>query len=282
MAAEAQKIRLIRVPFAVGTSRPGNEQGADSFMEAGLGRTIRNLGRELTEEILSGEGNVKEISRLLAERVKQAVDEGAFPLVLGGDHSVTIGTWAGLTNRSANLGLLWFDAHPTLLTADTSTTGYANGMALATILGKSGLNVPGTERIRPDNIVFIGLRDVQPSEREWIRAEGFTCFTMHEIDRLGIEKVVESALRIAGQGTDGIHVSLDADVLDPLEAPGVDSAVPGGLFFREAHFAFELLAESGLITSMDVSEVNPFLDDKRRTSKLISGLIASLLGKKIL
>jgi arginase len=282
MTAAARKITLLRVPFAVGTSRPGSEQGADSLMEAGLGRMIRNLGRDLTEEILPGQGDIREVGSLLTERVASAVEAQAFPLVLGGDRSVSVGALAGVTRRGGNIGLIWFDAHPSLLTEATSTTGFANGMALSSILGGSGLSLPGVGRIRKQNIVLIGLRDVQPSERDWIRSEGLACFTMHEIDRMGIEKVIEAALRIAGDGADGIHVSLDADVLDPLEAPGVDSPVPGGLFFREAHFAFELLAESGRITSMDVTEVNPYLDEKRRTSKLISGLIASLLGKKIL
>jgi arginase len=281
LANEGRKIRLIKVPFAVRSGRPGAEQGADSVMDAGLGRMIRNLGGELMEEKVSGR-SVEEIGKLVADKVASAVEEQTFPLVLGGDRSVSIGTLAGLARGYDNLGLIWFDAHPSLLTEETSSTGYVNEMALASILGKTQLDIAGLGWIRKENLVLIGLREVTPSEREWIRTEGITCFTMHEIDRMGIQKVVESALEIAGRGTDGIHVSFDADCLDPLEAPGVVSPVPGGLFFREAHFACELLADSGRITSMDVTEVNPFLDDQRRTAKLTAGLIASLLGKKIL
>ncbi|TJY42863.1 arginase [Cohnella pontilimi] len=274
MTAQTRKIKLFKVPFASGTSRPGTEHGADSLIEAGLGRMIRNLGLEMTEENFPVASDVEKVSSLLADRAASSVVEGAFPLVLGGDRSVSAGAVAGVTRGAGNTGLIWFDAHPSLLTAETSTTGFANGMALSSILSEG--------HVRKENVVLVGLRDVQPGEREWIRSEGLTCFTMHEIDRLGVEKVIEAALGVAGNGTDGIHVSLDADVLDPLEAPGVDWPVPGGLFFREAHFAFELLSESGRITSMDVTEVNPYLDEKRRTSKLIAGLIASLLGKKIL
>ncbi|WP_123042004.1 arginase [Cohnella candidum] len=279
--AAARKIRLIKVPFAVRTGRPGAEQGADSIMDAGLGRMIRHLGQELEEERLTG-ANVREVSERLASKVSQAVSEGEFPLVVGGDRSISIGAIAGLNREHGNVGVIWFDAHPSLLTEQTSSTGYVNEMALASILGKTEIDVAGVGKVRKENLVLIGLREVQPSEREWIKAEGLHCFTMAEVDRMGIEKVVQQALEIAGRGTDGIHVSFDADCLDPLEAPGVVSAVPGGLYFREAHFACELLADSGKVTSMDVTEVNPFLDDQRRTARLIAGLVASVLGKKIL
>lgn len=281
----AQKIRLLKVPFAVREGRPGAEQGADSIMDAGLGRMIRQLGKELEEERLAvpRPHQVQEMGRLVADKAELAEETGEFPLIVGGDRSVSIGAIAGLSRRYDRLGVVWFDAHPSLMTKETSSTGFANEMALASILGRTGgFDIPGLGRIRKENLVLIGLRDVQPSERDWIRSEGLHCFTMAEVDRMGIEKVVEAALRIAGEGTDGLHVSFDADCLDPLEAPGVVSPVPGGLYFREAHFACELLADSGRVTSMDVTEVNPYLDDQRRTSRLVAGLIASVLGKKIL
>ncbi|MBW5448266.1 arginase [Cohnella sp. CFH 77786] len=279
--AAARKIRLMKVPFAVRTGRPGAEQGADSILDAGLGRMLRHLGKELAEERIAG-SNVQEVGRLLADKTAAAVAEGEFPLIVGGDRSVSIGAISGLARRYDNLGVIWFDAHPSLLTERTSSTGYVNEMALASVLGKTDVDIPGLGRIRKENLVLIGLREVQPSESEWIRSEGITCFTMADVDRMGIQKVVEAALETAGNGTDGLHVSFDADCLDPLEAPGVVSAVPGGLYFREAHFACELLSDSGKVTSMDVTEVNPFLDDQRRTARLIAGLIASVLGKKIL
>lgn len=294
-----QSVTLIKVPCGLGAGRPGTEQGPDSVMEAGLGRMIRNLGRELAEECLSGPwcseaetggagaganrlSAIREVIGLTAERVAKAAEENAFPLVLGGDRSATVGAIAGLSGGSGKSGLIWFGAHPGLLTQETGRPGVLNGMALAAVLGRSGLDIPGTGRIGKENVVLIGTREVQPSEREWIRSEGIACFTMHDIDRIGIQSVIESALRIAGHGTERVHVSLDADCLDPLEAPGVGEPVPGGLFYREAHFAFELLAETGLVSSMDVTGVNALLDDRRRTGKLVSGLVASLLGKRIL
>ncbi|MCZ8518460.1 MULTISPECIES: arginase [Paenibacillus] len=292
------RVNLIKVPFGLGAGRPGEEQGPDSITKAGIGRMIRNLGRELSEEQVTGmwlrEASserssavknlraVLEMSLLVARRVQQAAEEGAFPLVLGGDRSVSIGAAAGLAERYANPGLIWFDAHAGLLTEETGPTGSANEMALSAILGRMPWKIPGLGHIRKEKVVLIGTREVYPQEREWILGQGITCFTMHEIDRMGIQRVIEEARKIAGAGTDGLHVSFAADTLDPLEAPGVGSPVPGGLFYREAHFALELLAEGGEVTSMDVTGVNPLLDDQRRTGRLLSGLAASLLGKRIL
>jgi arginase len=292
-----QEIRLIKVPFGVGAGRPGTEQGAAGLIESGLPRIIRSLGKTCEQVLISGEwiSNatresasqpkhlelVQEMCAQTAEQVAKALDENTFPLVVGGDHSVTIGVVAGLQKRYRHQGLIWFDAHPSLLTEDTSPTGNVNRMALSAVLDRI-VGLASAEHIRKENIVLIGIREVLPAEREWIKAEGIAYFSMHEIDRMGIQKVVEAAVQIAGRGTEGIHVSFDADCMDPLEAPGVGEPVSGGLFYREAHFALELLADTGLITSMDVTEYNPLVDDQRRTGKLLAGLIASLLGKKII
>lgn len=227
--------------------------------------------------------NIREFPPILvADKVEKAVGDGSFPLILGGDRSVSIGATAGLTSHYKNLGLIWFGAQPCLLTEDTSSTGNINEMALSAILGRTRWNIPSLGRIRKENVVLIGTRDIQPEEKQWICSEGITCFTMQDIDRKGIQNVMEAALQKAGVGAYGIHLSCSVNCLDPLEAPGGSFPVPGGLFYREAHFAFELMSESGQITSMDVTEVNPLMDDQRRTGRLMSGLIASLLGKRIL
>ncbi|NOU84445.1 arginase [Paenibacillus sp. LMG 31460] len=297
-----KQLSIIQVPFGLGASRPGTEDGPESMLQAGLIRQIRKTDYELTAEyklrcplpsVVSSNDDkgkylpeVKEMSKLVAKQVSQAVHNGTVPLVLGGDHSVSIGVLAGLSSQFSNLGVIYFDAHVGLSTEEVSPTGYLNRMSLAVALGKAQLRleeISGSKTlIKKENVVIIGVRDVEPDERELIVKEGISCFTMHDIDRLGIEKVIEKALQIAGYGTDGIHISLDADCLDPLEAPGVGMPMPGGLTYREAHFACELLAESGQIVSIDVVEINSMLDESRRTARLAIGLIASLLGKRIL
>jgi arginase len=305
MVGNDKQLTIIQVPFGLGSGRTGTELGPDSLEHAGLLRQIRKTEYKIAgvhtlkcseiavlppnktkDEVVKHFPEVLEMSGLVAEHVSQAALQGTFPLVLGGDHTVTVGTLAGLTTRFMNLGVIYFDAHVGLNTEDTSPTGNMNRMTLAAALGKSRFkltDIPGTNAlIKRENIVIIGVRDVERSERDLVLTEGITCFTMHEIDRMGIEKVIEKALEIAGNGTDGIHLSFDVDSLDPLEAPGVSMPVPGGLTYREAHFAFELLAGTGLITSMDVVELNSALDESRRTARLTVGLIASLLGKRIL
>ncbi|HUC91063.1 MAG TPA: arginase [Paenibacillus sp.] len=302
-----KKISVIQVPFGLGAGREGTERGPESMLEAGLYRQLRNLGFAIEHEsrveppasrssdagaAAGGRGSVqhlaavKAMSRSVADKVSEAVGAQSFPLVLGGDRSVSIGAFAGLTRHYSRLGVVCFDAHAAVNTEETTPLGHVNGMAMSVALGRSAFtlaDIPGSGLpISKQNVVLIGLRDLEPNEREWIRSERIAFFSMHEIDRMGIERVVEQALRIAGKGTDGIHVCLDTDVLDPLEAPGVGLQVPGGLSYREAHFALELLAESGRITSMDVTEVNALLDDNRRTARLAVGLITSVLGKRII
>ncbi|WP_258171290.1 arginase [Paenibacillus sp. R14(2021)] len=299
------KLSLIQVPFGLGASRPGNEEGPESMIQAGLLRQIRKTAYELTHDVkvkvklqpgqpASKDGHVKhlpevmEMCKQVAEHVSRSAADGEIPLVLGGDHSVTIGALAGMASQKRSIGIIYFDAHAGMNTEANSPTGSLGGMSLAVALGHAKLRLsdlaPAVQggAVKKQNVVLIGVRDVEPDERELILAEGITVFTMHEIDRMGIEQVVRKAVEIAGDGTDGIHVSFSADCLDPLEAPGVGMQVPGGLTYREAHFACELLAEAGRIISIDMVEVNAMLDESRRTARLAIGLIASLLGKRIL
>jgi len=297
----AKRLHLVRASFGLGTGRAGAEEGPESMVQAGLLRQLRhtryapasdvNVQTPISTERHDEPEKIKHLPEarqmigLVAEQVSQAVRQEALPLVLGGDHTVTLGVLAGLGARYANVGLIWFDAHADLLTEASSPTGHLSGMTLASALGKTAFKLDGLTGgtlVNKANVVLIGTRELEPEERELIRSEGIACFTMHDIDRKGIENVIEEALAIAGNGTDGIHVSFDIDCLDPLEAPGVELPVPGGLTYREAHFACELLADSERVSSIDIVELNPQLDAGRRTARLAVGLAASMLGKRIL
>ncbi|WP_339298868.1 arginase [Paenibacillus sp. FSL R5-0623] len=297
-----RNIAIIKVPFGLGGARGGAELGPDELITAGLKREIASLGLVLSKEVrvdcpsepaapternrVKYLNEVRQVSENVFNEVSVALEEGAFPLVLGGDHSVAIGTFAGLTAHYSNLGVIWFDAHADLNTEERSLSGNMHGMSVAASLGHTAYNlshIAGAGAfIDPSNLVYIGLRDLDEYEKEQIKGLGIQAFTMHDIDRMGIQQVVEQAIAIAGEGTDGIHVSFDMDCLDPREAPGVGTPVPGGLNYREAHYALELLASTNQVTSMELVEVNPLLDHNRHTARLGVELIASLLGKRIL
>ncbi|MCW3796119.1 arginase [Paenibacillus sp. LS1] len=297
-----RNVAIIKVPFGLGGARGGAELGPDELITAGLKREIASLGLVLSKEVRvacpsetafpAGRNRVKhlnevrQVSEKVCNEVSFAVEEGAFPLVLGGDHSVAIGTLAGLTAHYSNLGVIWFDAHADLNTEEHSLSGNMHGMSVAASLGHTAYNlshIAGAGAfIDPSNLVYIGLRDLDEYEKEQIKGLGIQAFTMHDIDRMGIEQVIEQAIATAGKGTDGIHISFDMDCLDPREAPGVGTPVPGGLNYREAHYALELLASTNQVTSMELVEVNPLFDHNRHTARLGVELIASLLGKRIL
>lgn len=297
-----RNIAIIKVPFGLGGARGGAELGPDELITAGLKREIASLGLVLSKEVRvecpsepavsAGRNRVKhlnevrQVSEKVCHEVSVAVREGAFPLVLGGDHSVAIGTFAGLTAHYSNLGVIWFDAHADLNTEERSLSGNMHGMSVGVALGHTAYNlshIAGAGAfINPANLVYIGLRDLDEYEKEQIIGLGIRAFTMHDIDRMGIQQVIEQAIATAGQGTDGIHVSFDMDCLDPREAPGVGTPVPGGLNYREAHYALEILASTNQVTSMELVEVNPLFDQNRHTARLGVELIASLLGKRIL
>ncbi|WP_426333922.1 arginase [Paenibacillus silvae] len=302
-SARQKEIALIKVPFGLAGARTGAELGPDELVTAGLKREIASLGYRLTREVrvdcpvqptnvparrLTAKylNEVQQVTEKVCQEVSSTLEEGAFPLVLGGDHSVAIGTLAGLTAHYQKLGVIWFDAHADLNTEDHSLTGNMHGMSLAAALGHSTFNLSQIRGagsfVDPAKLVYIGLRDLDLYEKQQIRAMGIQAFTMHDIDRLGMKQVIEQAMVIAGSDTDGVHVSFDMDCLDPREAPGVGTPVPGGLSYREAHFAMECLASSNHVVSMELVEVNPLLDQNRHTARLGVGLIASVLGKTIL
>ena len=226
------------------------------------------------------------MSRSVAFKVRQAAEAGAFPLVIGGDHSVATGSLAGLSLSGKRFGVIWLDAHGDINTETTSPTGNAHGMVLAAATGLSRFHLRTIDEncslINPHRIVIVGARDLDDGEKRLLAQYGIRCFTMSDVDRLGVRSVMKQAIAAAGNGTDGIHVSLDLDVLDPLEVPGVGTPVHGGFTYREARYAMELLHESGRVTSMDIVEVNPELDPDGRTAELAVSLAETMFGKRLI
>lgn len=221
----------------------------------------------------------------LADTVATIVAQGQIPLTLGGDHSIAIGSVAG-SARGRRLGLLWFDAHADFNTAATTPGGNIHGMPLAILVGHGHPRLTAIAPVPPaipaERVALIGIRDLDTGERELLRQSAVHTFTMYDIDRRGMTDVMEEALRVVTTGTEGFHVSLDLDVVDPREAPGVGTPVPGGLTYREAHLAMEMLAQTGGLRSLDLVEVNPILDEHNITAQLAVDLALSALGKTTL
>jgi len=294
-------IRIIGVPIDLGADRRGVDMGPSAIRYAGLNARLKRIGWDVEDygnlEVPVPETRVIKDKRLkyleeivtINERlhliVSEAIKDGVVPLILGGDHSLGIGTLAGLALSEQSFGLIWFDTHGDYNSLDTTESGNIHGMPLAVAngIGAQELTSIGgfQKKLREENTVIIGAREMDPQEKEMLRKSKIKVFTMRDIDQMGMTEVVNRGIKIASQGTDGIHVSFDLDVIDPEEAPGVGTPVPGGITYREAHLAMELLADSGLITSMDVVEVNPILDSHNKTAKLAVGLISSAFGERI-
>lgn len=295
---------MIGVPMDLGQLRRGVDMGPSAIRCAGVNERLECLCQDIEDlgdmtigqredEKEGGEPASEELRNLkaitkasvkLAETVDNIVASGAFPLVLGGDHSIAIGTLAGLAKHYQNLGVIWYDAHADLNTKETSPSGNIHGMPLAISLGigHEGLTaIYGKEaKIKAENIVIIGARSLDDGEKELIRDKGIKVYTMHEIDRLGMTRVMEETIDYLRGRTDGVHLSLDLDALDPNDAPGVGTPVAGGISYRESHLAMEMLEESKLITSAEFVEVNPILDEKNRTAEAAVALMGSLFGEK--
>jgi arginase len=236
---------------------------------------------------------LEEITRvcgLLAHKVKEAIQNGHFPLVLGGDHSIGAGTVSGVSayhhDRNRKVGLIWIDAHTDINTPETSPSGNVHGMPVAALVGLGPEELADLQGFRPKvdpaNCVIVGARDIDPLEKENIRSSGVRVITMTEIDKRGMSSVMDEAISMASTGTAGFHCSLDLDAIDPQFAPGVGTPVPGGITFRESHLALEMIGDSGALLSMECVELNPVLDVVNRTGELGVELVCSALGKKIL
>jgi arginase len=222
--------------------------------------------------------------------VESVITAGKFPLVLGGDHSVAVGTVSGVSHvfrtRGERIGVIWIDAHADMNTPESSPSGNVHGMPLACCVGRGPRELTEmfgyVPKVEGENVALIGLRDVDAPEREVVRDSGVTAFTMRHIDERGLRTIMEQAIAIASRGTAGFHLSLDMDSVDPDEAPGVGTPVRGGMTYREAHLAMETICDCGCMVSMEVVEVNPVLDDANRTALLGVELVTSAMGKKIL
>jgi arginase len=296
-----QQVAVIGAPLDLGAGRRGVDMGPSAIRYAGLEPRIEELGRRcvdrgdvrtaVAEASAVGDERVrflpqiKETCERIAELVAQAVEEGFLPLVLGGDHSVALGTLGGLARASGPGGVLWLDAHGDLNRPGTSPSGNVHGMPLAAALGLGGPEFASEAyplpALEPRRVALLGVRSLDPAERELLAELDALVFTMSDLDRIGVEPAMREALaHIAGPAF--VHVSLDMDVVDPEVAPGVGTPVRGGLSYREAHLAMELIAESGLARSLEVVEVNPILDRENQTAKLAVELVASALGARIL
>lgn len=300
---QLRRIRLIGVPLDLGASRRGVDMGPSALRIADLAAKLERLGHTVIDEgnlIVPQRETVRtpqsqfvaitDVCRALARHAADAIRNGEFPLVLGGDHSLAAGSIAGaataMHERGERLGVIWLDAHGDLNTPATSLSGNVHGMPAAHLMGDGDAVLAGlssaTPAVRPEHFVYVGLRDLDPAEAARIREQGILAFTMRDIDERGLTAVMSQAIARASGGTGGIYLSCDADWVDPSEAPGVGTPVPGGATFREAHLAMEMLSDHGGLVGLDFVEINPVLDRRNQSAMLGVELIASALGKRTL
>ncbi len=304
---ENKNIRIIGVPSDLGASRRGVDMGPSALRIANIGPRLRQLGYKVEdtgnipipvrESISQAQDahakylpEIAAASKGLKDKVYQSLKEGHIPLVLGGDHSLAIGSIAGLTKfyseQKEKIGIIWMDAHGDINTPETSASGNIHGMPLAHSLGIGHKDLLAISDKSPmadaSRTVLIGIRDLDPGERTTIRELGVRAFTMRDIDEMGMRAVIQEAIKVATNGTAGFHLSFDVDCMDPTVAPGVGTPVRGGTTYREGHLAMELLHDSGKLLSMDVTEVNPVLDVSNQTADLAVEMVLSAFGKRIL
>jgi len=301
-----RKIRVIGIPLDLGQSRRGVDMGPSAVRVAGLEARLEALGSvvedagnvavAIPEQKKEGHPSAKYLREITATCTKEAelvlktLEAGKTPVVLGGDHSIAVGTVSGVSEffrrQNQKVGLLWIDAHADINTPESSPSGNVHGMPLAAIMGLGPPELSNlfgfSPKISPENCVLVGVRDIDAAEKENVRKAGIEVYTMRDIDERGMRAVMEDALRAAGRGTAGYHVSLDMDWIDPEDAPGVGTPVRGGATYREAHLAMEIIADHGRLTSFEIVEVNPVIDEHNRTADLAVELTLSVFGKKIL
>lgn len=297
-----KRISIVGAPMDLGQLRRGVDMGPSAIRYAGVIERLEQIGYEvhdmgdiqigrpkLVTDPKTGLRNLEAVvtaNKKLAEKVDNIMRRGDFPLVLGGDHSIAIGTLAGVSKYFNSLGVIWYDAHGDLNTAETSPSGNIHGMPLAASLGlgENELTEIGGyfPKVKFENIVIIGARALDPGEKQLIKEKGIKVYTMHEIDRLGMTRVMEETISYLKERTDGVHLSLDLDALDPLFAPGVGTPVVGGIDYRESNLAMEMLAEAEIITSAEFVEVNPILDERNKTGILAVDLMGALFGEQLL
>jgi arginase len=302
-------ISIIGAPMDLGAGRRGVDMGPSALRVAGLNEKLAALGYEVEdlgnvivdqpESLPVGPSHARYLPQIahtcarLAEMVEKAAGEGRFPLVLGGDHSIAMGSVAGMSRHvhrqqlgPRKLGMIWIDAHADMNTPESSPSGNVHGMPLACSIG---LGPPELTQlagyapaVEPGSVAIMGLRSVDEMERRSVRDAGVHAFTMRDIDERGMLSVIQEAIHFATLGTVGFHLSIDMDAVDPSEAPGVGTPVPGGITYREAHLAMEIVCDSGQLTSLEIVEVNPVMDVANRTALLGVELALSAMGKRIL
>ncbi len=299
-------IHVLGVPMDLGSGRRGVDMGPSAIRIAGLADRLAGLGHKVVDEgdvgiknmeaLKVGDvrarylGEIARASRLVCGKVERIVRRGHFPLVLGGDHSISVGTVSAIAMAARRdgkkVGLLWVDAHGDINTPETSPSGNIHGMPVAALLGEGPeeLTSIGGEgpKVDPRNVAMVAIRSLDEGEKIRLKRYGVGVHTMSEVDRIGIDKVMKQALARVTDGTDRLHVSFDLDAVDPTVAPGVGTPVKGGLDYREAHLLMEMLSDSGAMTSLEMVEVNPILDDRNASGAFAVELVQSAFGKRIL
>lgn len=300
------KIRILGIPLDLGQERRGVDMGPSAVRAAGLNHALKALGHKvedagnipvkIPEEQHFGDKRAKflheitETCQETANRISQTLEDGFFPVSLGGDHSIVVGTQAGVAKcfrgRGKSVGCIWIDAHADMNTPETSPSGNVHGMPFACSLGFGPEPLAKlfgyAPKIQPQHSVLVGARNLDQHEQTLVKNSGVNVFTMRAIDEQGMRAVMEKSLALAGDGTAGFVVSFDMDVVDPTEAPGVGTPVLGGITFREAHLAMEMIADSRKMLSLEIVEINPIIDIMNKTAVLAVGLATSALGKRIL
>lgn len=300
-----QRIEIIGAPSTFGQKKLGVNLGPDAIRYAGLLSRLKKMGLDVIDkgnievptldvekfnsdqEGLRNYDEIVTVSENLSKATSEIVKKGNFPLTLGGDHSIAVGSISGISQHYENLGVIWYDAHGDLNVPEESPSGNVHGMPLRILAGDGPdelVNINDfTPKVKPENIVLIGMRDLDEGERKYIKDKNIKTFTMADIDRFGIQEVIERSLEyLKSRNIDGLHFSLDVDALDPAETPGTGTRVMGGLSYRESHFALELLNESKLVTSMDVVEVNPLIDNSNHTAEQAVALLGTFFGETLL
>ncbi|HJQ69457.1 MAG TPA: arginase [Blastocatellia bacterium] len=301
-----KKVKIIGVPMDLGAGRRGVDMGPSAIRIAGLNQAIALLGHEVTDagnvhvnppEALTQATTrarylpeIAAASEELASMVEASLEDETVPVVLGGDHSIAIGSAAGVASfyrkREKRIGIVWLDAHTDINTPQTTPSGNIHGMPLAALLGQGPTELTHVSgfapKLLPENAVVIGARSVDPGERELIKTLGVRVFTMSEVDERGMADVIEEAIEIASRNTAGFHVTMDMDFIDPFYAPGVGTPERGGATYREGHLAMEKMSDSGHVLSVELTEVNPMYDTANQTAQLAVEFILSALGKKIM
>ena len=300
-----QRIEIIGAPSTFGQKKLGVNLGPDAIRYAGLLSRLKKMGLDVIDkgnievptldvekfnsdqEGLRNYDEIVTVSENLSKATSEIVKKGNFPLTLGGDHSIAVGSISGISQHYENLGVIWYDAHGDLNVPEESPSGNVHGMPLRILAGDGPdelVNINDfTPKVKPENIVLIGMRDLDEGERKYIKDKNIKTFTMADIDRFGIQEVIERSLEyLKSRNIDGLHFSLDVDALDPAETPGTGTRVMGGLSYRESHFALELLNESKLVTSMDIVEVNPLIHNSNHTAEQAVALLGTFFGETLL